>query len=37
MNPPWTKGEEVNYMDPPEKGGVMIRLSSMTNDNEDPV
>ena len=27
MNPPQTKGEQVDDMDPPWKGEVMIRLS----------
>ena len=29
MNPPWTEGEQVDNMDPPEKWGVMMRLTSM--------
>ena len=30
MNPPRTKGDWVDDMDPPWKGGVMMRLSLMT-------
>ena len=29
MNPPWTKGKQVDNMDPPEKWGVVMRLTSM--------
>ena len=29
-DPPQTKGEHVDDVDPPKKWGVMIRLSSMT-------
>ena len=29
MNPPWTKGEKVDNTDPPRKGRVMTRLTSM--------
>ena len=35
MNPPWTKGEQVDYMKLPMKGGVMMRLASMMDDNDD--
>ena len=27
MNPPWTKGDQVDNMDPPRKGRVMIILT----------
>ena len=29
MNPPRTKGEKVDNMDPPRKGKLVIRLASM--------
>ena len=29
VNPPRTKGEKVDNMDPPREGGVMMRLTSM--------
>ena len=35
MNPPRTKGEKVDNIKLPRKGGVMMRLTSMMNDNDD--
>ena len=35
MNPPRTKGEQVDDMKLPRKGGVMLRLTSMMDDNDD--
>ena len=34
VNPPRTKGEKVDDMDPPKKWGVMIRMSFLTDDRE---
>ena len=34
-NPPRTKGEQVDYMELPRKGGVMMRLTSMMDDSDD--
>ena len=33
-DPPQTKGEHVDDVDPPKKWGVMIRISSMKDDSE---
>ena len=35
MNPPRTKGEQVDNMKLPRKGGLMMRLTSMMDDNDD--
>ena len=35
MNPPQTKGEQVDDMKLPRKGGVMMRLTSMMDHNDD--
>ena len=35
MNSPSTKGEQVDNMKLPKKGGVMMRLTSMMDDNDD--
>ena len=35
MNPPQTKGEQVDNMKLPRKGGVMMRLTSMMDDSDD--
>ena len=35
LNPSQTKGEQVDNMDPPRKGGVMMRLTSMMDDSDD--
>ena len=35
MNPPWTKGEQVDNMKLPKKGGVMMRLTLMMDDSDD--
>ena len=35
MNPPQTKGEHVDNMVLPRKGGVMIRMTSMMDDSGD--
>ena len=35
MNPPWTKGVQVNNIKIPRKWGVMMRLTSMMDDNDD--
>ena len=35
MNPPQTKGEQVDNMELPKKGGVMMRLTSMMDDSDD--
>ena len=35
MNPPRTKGEKVNDMKLPRKGGVMMRLTSIMDDSDD--
>ena len=35
MNPPWTKGEQVDNMKLPRKGRVMMRLTSIMDDNDD--
>ena len=35
MNPPWRKGEQVDNMELPKKGGVNMKLTSMMDDNDD--
>ena len=35
MNPSQTKGEQVDDMKLPRKGGVMMRLKLMMDDNDD--
>ena len=35
MNPPRTKGEQVDNMKLPRKGGLMMRLTSMMDDSDD--
>ena len=35
MNPPRTKGEKVENIKIPRKGGVMMRLTFMMDDNDD--
>ena len=35
MNPPQKKGEQVDDMKLPRKGGVMMRLTSMMDDIDD--
>ena len=35
MNPPWTKGEQVDNMELPRKGVLIMRLTSMMDDNDD--
>ena len=35
MNPPWIKGEQVDNMELPRKGGVMMRLTSIMDDSDD--
>ena len=35
MNPPQTKGEQVDNMKIPKKGGVMMRLTLMMDENDD--
>ena len=35
LNPPWIKGGQVDNMELPKKGGVMMRLTSMMDDNDD--
>ena len=37
MNPPPTKGEQVDDMKLPRKGGVMMRLTLMMDDGDDGV
>ena len=34
MNPAWTKGEKVDNIKIPRKGGVMMILTSMMDDSE---
>ena len=35
MNPSQTKGDQVDNMKIPKKGGVMMRLTSMMDDSDD--
>ena len=35
MNPPWTKREQVDNIELPRKGGVMMRLISMMDGSDD--
>ena len=37
MNLPHTKGAQVDNMELPRKGGVIMRLTSMMDDNDDEV
>ena len=35
MNPPQKKGEQVDNMELPRKGGVMVRITLMMDDSDD--